>query len=123
MSVVDEANEHVKNGGQSGLAMLPSGPAFVCFGAEERWMRAEHEEQERRCKEWERERREYLRELALEAERRGCDEDELEALWQGKATYIPDYDDHSSDDPRAEQNIVCELGMSIFNPFIERTFV
>lgn len=97
-------------------------PGLPPLTAEDRWALAESKRQEEETRIAEQEARDYQETLSAEAQRRGCDEDELEALWQGHATYLPDYDDHTSDDPRAEQNITCELGMHVFNPHIERRF-
>lgn len=92
---------------------------IMCTNIEESMLRRLADDQEQEAREWEAEQRQLQDELAGEAARRGCSEDELLALWQGKATYLPDYDDHSSDDPRCEQNICNELGMHVFNPHID----
>lgn len=98
----------------SGLTFLPSGEAvFACNNIEDRWLMNS-------CHDQLKEQREHLtaewltaRAAEEEAQRRGCTPEEIIALWEDRCTYIPDYDDHSSDDCRAEQNILCEVGMHI----------
>lgn len=114
---VDEAIHEIETSlndlGHSGLTQVNGEYMFVCMTSEERmclyatldsysslrmdlqgeWMTAHAAE--------------------LEATRRKCTPEEVIALWEGKCTYIPDYDDHSSDDARAEQDILREVGMNI----------
>jgi len=103
------------------LIQLDGGRAIMCKrGSMDEYYRREAEQQALEYDERRRDIEEYWRAAEEEAQRRGCDADEVVAVWEDRATYIPDYDDHDSDDPQAEQNILSENGMSVFNPFISR---
>lgn len=119
---IDEEIEGVKNRldgiGQSGLVPMSDGWAFMCLTSEGRMCLYATLDQLQSI----RDDLEYslfnAKLVEEEAVIRNCTPDEIIALREGKCTYIPDYDDHSSDDCRAEHNILCEVGMHIeTNPF------
>lgn len=61
--------------------------------------------------------KEYINNAEIEAERRGCDVIDIIEMWEDKELDASDYDNHSSDDARAEQLFCNEYGVHIIrNP-------
>lgn len=111
--MINEATEELEGFTRGGLTTINGMPAFVCqcdelsIGIDTTLINMQKRRNDLQA-DWL-----YAMAYEEEAKRRNCTPEEIVALWEGRCTYIPDYDDHSSDDARCEQNILCEVGMHI----------
>jgi len=108
-----QLQEEINKLGPSGATFVNGEPMFICRNSEDRMGMVANLDQLQQMRldlqnEWM-----YSVSAEHEAKRMKCSPEEVIALWEGRCSSIPDYDDHSSDDALCAQNILCEVGMHI----------